>query len=215
MILLRKTKIRGLPFTRIRSSVTLARIQRRTHTRLVNPIRQQHQQITKQRSSKIFKNVHFYDFRSLPKVPTTQYLEARELTRDILYSGYRPVMYPVKENPLFRDKKRDSLQMLLAPDEAPAAEAKATEKYMHKNVLFGERGTGGISSGGVNGTWKYNPTVPNELLPFNWWSTSSMGMEYFPEWKNVPSYMMRKLKPFDKSLQQPLKCKSKKKLKMK
>ncbi|CAI4840179.1 BAK_1a_G0056240.mRNA.1.CDS.1 [Saccharomyces cerevisiae] len=206
MILLKRTKIRGV-------SVSFVSLQRRTHSRLVNPIRQQHQQITKQRSSKILKNAHFYDFRSLPKVPTTQYLEARELTRDILYSGYRPVMYPVKENPLFRDKKRKSLQMLLTINEKTNAEAKTIDEKKHKNILFGERGTGGIMSGGVNGTWKYNPTVPNELLPFNWWSTSSMGMEYFPEWKNVPPYMMRKLKPFDKALQMRLTHKSKKKMK--
>lgn len=212
MIILRKTEIRGLSSARIRSTMIFASVQRRTLTRLVNPIRQQHQQISKQRNSKLFKNVHFYDFRSLPKVPTTQYLEARELTRDILYSGYRPVMYPVKENPLFRDKKKKSLQMLLASDEEPATMAKkATAKDEHKNVLFGERGTGGIMSGGVNGTWKYNPTVPNELLPYNWWSTSSMGMEYFPEWKDVPSYMMRKLKPFDRALQLQSKLSNKKK----
>lgn len=130
MILLKRTKIRGV-------SVSFVSLQRRTHSRLVNPIRQQHQQITKQRSSKILKNAHFYDFRSLPKVPTTQYLEARELTRDILYSGYRPVMYPVKENPLFRDKKRKSLQTLLTMNEKTNAEAKTIdEKKAQEHIVW-------------------------------------------------------------------------------
>ncbi|CCH60794.1 hypothetical protein TBLA_0D02940 [Henningerozyma blattae CBS 6284] len=41
--------------------------------------------------------------RDLPRVPTTEYLENTRLYNDIFFSGYRPVMYPVKENPLFRN----------------------------------------------------------------------------------------------------------------
>lgn len=52
-------------------------------------------------------------FRTLPRVPTTRFLESQRLSSDILYSGYRPVMYPVRENPLFGHSR--------ASAEAPAA----------------------------------------------------------------------------------------------
>ncbi|AET37479.1 Sue1p Ecym_1233 [Eremothecium cymbalariae DBVPG len=43
--------------------------------------------------------------RHLPRVPTTQYLSLEELRTDIFFSGYRPMVYPVKQNPLFRSSK--------------------------------------------------------------------------------------------------------------
>ncbi|CCF59404.1 hypothetical protein KAFR_0G03710 [Kazachstania africana CBS 2517] len=38
--------------------------------------------------------------KNLPRVPTTKYLDKSKLKIDILYNGYRPVLYPMKENPL-------------------------------------------------------------------------------------------------------------------
>lgn len=142
------------------------------------------------------KTPHNDIFRTLPRVPTTQFLESRELTRDILFSGYRPIMYPVKENPLFGDRSRNgaivsSVAGATVEKNRPASEQEYT-------VMSGPRGCGGIMSGGVNGTWRYGPRLPNKLLPYDMWSTSTMGMEYFPEWINVPRQVVRKLKPFDR-----------------
>lgn len=127
-------------------------------------------------------------YRSLPRVPTTQFLRSSELTNDILFSGYRPMTYPVKENPLFMDRSRNNKPPVLKQQQETKDEF---------TVMTGPRGTGGIVSGGVNGTWRFNPRVPNKLLPYNIWSTSTMGMEYFPEWQNVPNNIIKKLKPYD------------------
>lgn len=137
-------------------------------------------------------------FRSLPKVPTTQFLEPRELTRDILFSGYRPVTYPVKENPFFNigTQRKGPAGETSAKKEYKNGAERENEKVEH-NVMAGPRGTGGIVSGGVNGTWRYNPRIPTKLLPYNLWSSSTMAMEYYPEWLNVPKTIANKLKPFD------------------
>ncbi|SJM85136.1 related to protein SUE1, mitochondrial [Zygosaccharomyces bailii] len=131
-------------------------------------------------------------FRSLPRVPTTQFLESRELTRDILFSGYRPVMYPVKENPLFKERRRNGE---LTEQQSGELRQDSEKEYM---IMAGPRGCGGIASGGVNGTWRNGARMPSKLLPYNWWSTTSMGMEFFPEWEGVPRHVMRKLRPFDR-----------------
>lgn len=131
-------------------------------------------------------------FRSLPRVPTTQFLESRELTRDILFSGYRPVMYPVKENPLFKERRRNGE---LTEEQHCELRQDAEEEHM---VMAGPRGCGGIASGGVNGTWRNGVRMPTKLLPYSWWSTTSMGMEFFPEWEGVPRHVVRKLRPFDR-----------------
>ncbi|CCE62966.1 hypothetical protein TPHA_0D03300 [Tetrapisispora phaffii CBS 4417] len=137
-------------------------------------------------------------FKNLPRVPTTRYLESTKLTNDILFSGYRPITYPVKENPLFRNINKYNNDFLSTQETQeknnPVLPQKNHEAF---SVLTGEKGTGGIMSGGVNGTWKYNPTVPENLLPYNWWSTSIMGMEYYPEWNNVPRRFLKTLKPFE------------------
>ena len=133
-------------------------------------------------------------FRSLPKVPTTQYLEPAELTRDILYSGYRPVIYPVKENPLFKETGWKTQRLREEPGSDTALTA---AKESSKNAMAGPQGTGGIGSGGVNGTWRYNPRIPSKLLPFSLWSSTSMAMEYHPEWLAVPRTVVNKLRPFN------------------
>lgn len=143
-------------------------------------------------------------FRSLPRVPTTQFLESRELTRDILFSGYRPVMYPVKENPLFKERRRNGelteemesyYNSGLRHGKGNQGMEKEEGEY---SVLAGPRGCGGIASGGVSGTWRNSAKLPSKLLPYTWWSTTSMGMEFFPEWEGVPRHVVRKLKPFDR-----------------
>ncbi|GAV49010.1 hypothetical protein ZYGR_0N04150 [Zygosaccharomyces rouxii] len=143
-------------------------------------------------------------FRSMPRVPTTQFLESRELTRDILFSGYRPVMYPVKENPLFKERTRngeltDEIQSRhnsgLRQGRTQEEEKESGEEY---SVIAGPRGCGGIASGGASGTWRNGAKMPSKLLPYSWWSTTSMGMEFFPEWEGVPRHVVRKLKPFDR-----------------
>lgn len=139
-------------------------------------------------------------FKKLPKVPMTQYLETRELTRDMLYSGYRPIMYPVKENPLFRN--RNTMIQINAEtkekqihDEDSSSSTEVTSKE-----LFGVNNAGGIGTCGVNGVWRYNPRLPMELVPFNLWSSSSLGMEVFPDWIGVPHNVIKKLRPYDRKL---------------
>ena len=34
----------------------------------------------------------------------TRYLETKQLSKEILFAGYKPIMYPVRENPLFKLK---------------------------------------------------------------------------------------------------------------
>lgn len=143
------------------------------------------------------KSTHGDVFRALPKVPTTQFLESRELTRDILFSGYRPVMYPVKENPLFGGRTRSSGTVLHENVGSGSSERESGVEEQF-DVMSGPQGCGGIGSGGVNGTWRYGPRVPNKLVPYDLWSTTTMGMEYFPEWMNVPRQVVRKLRPFDR-----------------
>lgn len=144
------------------------------------------------------KSSHQDVFRMLPRVPTTQFLESRELTRDILFSGYRPVMYPVTQNPLLTERNRNGETTLVS--EVIGERRKEEQQHNDHNysVMAGPRGCGGIHSGGVNGTWRYSPKLPNKLLPYNIWTTTSMGMEYFPEWLNLPRQVVRKLKPFDR-----------------
>ncbi|SCU79975.1 LADA_0B04346g1_1 [Lachancea dasiensis] len=142
-------------------------------------------------ASKMLKRKSSELFRSLPKVPTTQYLEPAELTRDILYSGYRPVIYPVRENPLFKKAGRTSHNNQNDGEHRPSKSA------AEQNAMAGPHGNGGIGSGGVNGTWRYNPRIPSKLLPFNLWSSTSMAMEYHSEWIGVPRVVVNKLRPFE------------------
>lgn len=144
-------------------------------------------------------------FRSLPRVPTTQFLESRELTRDILFSGYRPIMYPVKENPLFKERRRNGE---LTNDEVRiydksellqrGVQREEVGREEEHSVIAGPRGCGGIASGGASGTWRNGARLPSKLLPYSWWSTTSMGMEFFPEWEGVPRRVVRELRPFDR-----------------
>ncbi|QLQ79886.1 hypothetical protein HG537_0C05340 [Torulaspora globosa] len=143
------------------------------------------------------KSTHGDVFRALPKVPTTQFLESRELTRDILFSGYRPVTYPVRENPLFSGRVRGG-EALIGEQVGRESSVEDEIEKPEFTVMSGPRGCGGIKSGGVNGTWRYGPRVPNKLVPYDLWSTTTMGMEYFPEWINVPRHVVRKLRPFDR-----------------
>lgn len=166
-------------------------------------------------------------WKRLPRVPMTQYLETPELNTDIMYSGYRPVMYPVKENPLFRHKKNQksimkdfigetntgasnknnndaddittnlNIKKNSDTDSDTNGEEGKGQKTINK-YLFGENNQGGIKTLGINGTWKYGPRVPSSLLPFNWWSVSSLGMECYPEWNGIPREVIAKLKPFDR-----------------
>lgn len=143
------------------------------------------------------KSSHNDIFRKLPRVPTTQFLESRELTRDILFSGYRPIMYPVKENPLFGGRNRNGGITSTAESVKILSQIETRAEQPEHTVMSGPRGCGGIKSGGVNGAWRYGPRLPNKLLPYDLWSTTTMGMEYFPEWLNVPRQVVRKLRPFD------------------
>ncbi|CCK68449.1 Sue1p KNAG_0A07960 [Huiozyma naganishii CBS 8797] len=135
-------------------------------------------------------------FRRLPKVPMTKYLETRELAKDILYSGYRPVMYPVRENPLFRNSNK--LMAISHPEhDTEGTEGTHRDSQTVNTELFGNNNCGGINTLGCNGTWKYAPKIPQKMLPFNWWSASSLAMEVYPEWSSVPKHVVKGLKPFD------------------
>lgn len=146
-------------------------------------------------------------WRRLPRVPMTQYLESRELNTDIMYNGYRPVIYPVKENPLFRHGKKNHQAIInefigSSKSNKDHSTGKRDNKLGDQDEinthLYGQKNQGGIHTLGVNGTWKYGPKVPTGLLPFNWWSVSSLGMEYYPEWNGIPKDIISKLKPFDR-----------------
>ncbi|CAL9727543.1 protein Sue1p, mitochondrial [Monosporozyma unispora] len=142
-------------------------------------------------------------WKRLPRVPMTQYLETPELNTDIMYNGYRPLIYPVKENPLFRHKKNQKSIMKNFIDSSTTT-THSNNSSKDRNLtdintyLYGKKNQGGIKTLGVNGTWKYGPKVPSNLLPFNWWSVSSLGMECYPEWNGVPREVIAKLKPFDR-----------------
>lgn len=138
-------------------------------------------------------------YRQLPRVPTTRFLSPQELTSDILFSGYRPIVCPLRENPLFQAKVKEAEAKSRQEGESQAqAKAKETKDPQEEEHPFmaGPNGTGGILSGGVNGTWRYNPRIPNKLLQSALWSSSAMGMEYYPEWNAVPSKVSASLKPF-------------------
>lgn len=143
-------------------------------------------------------------WKRLPRVPMTQYLETQELNTDIMYNGYRPVTYPVKENPLFRHKKNQTsiMQDFFVREEPSSSSSSSSSTSRSRKednkYLYGEDNHGGIHTLGVNGTWKYGPKVPPNLLPFNWWSVSSVGMQYYPEWNAIPKEIISKLKPFDR-----------------
>lgn len=142
-------------------------------------------------------------WKRLPRVPMTQYLETPELNTDIMYNGYRPLIYPVKENPLFRHKKNQKSIMKNFIDSSTTTthnnnSSKDRNLTDINTYLYGKKNQGGIKTLGVNGTWKYGPKVPSNLLPFNWWSVSSLGMECYPEWNGVPREVIAKLKPFDR-----------------
>lgn len=141
-------------------------------------------------------------FKRLPKVPMTKYLETKELKKDILFCGYKPIMYPVKENPLFRNTK---IINNILPD--LNKKMNSSDKDGNKNSiptngineeLYGFQNNGGIKSVGINGTWKFSPTIPSDMLPYNWWITSVLAMEFYPEWGNIPKEVLNRLKPFDR-----------------
>ncbi|SCU83907.1 LAFA_0D06656g1_1 [Lachancea sp. 'fantastica'] len=143
-------------------------------------------------ASRMLKRKSSELFRSLPKVPTTQYLEHSELTCDILYSGYRPVVYPVRETPLgHRNVPAGKLRKT-------PSEFLSSSSGISASSMAGVSGSGGIGSGGVNGTWRHNPRIPSRLLPYNLWSSSSMAMEYYPEWLGVPRSVVYGLRPFER-----------------
>ena len=134
-------------------------------------------------------------FKNLPKVPMTQYLEKGELSKDMLYSGYRPIMYPVKQNPLFRNKH--DLMREWRGGGSTAKKAQENAPHMLDPRLFGEGGTGGIATCGVNGIWKHGPQIPDKTLPLSIWNSSCMVMEVYNEWGAVPRDVVKAIKPFD------------------
>lgn len=138
----------------------------------------------------MLKNKSHKIIRNLPRVPTTKYLSPLELSSDILFSGYRPITYPMTENPLI--KNCDST----ASDTNELFKTSINHSSDTIPTMSGRYGTGGIETGGVNGVWKYNPRIPSKLLNIYIWGASSMGMEYYPEWLNVPKDVAMKLRPF-------------------
>lgn len=132
-------------------------------------------------------------YRQLPRVPTTRFLSPQELTADILFSGYRPVVCPLRENPLFQAKVKEIETEM---EESASQSGATSETEPEYPFMAGPNGTGGILSGGVNGTWRFNPRIPNKLLQSALWSSSAMGMEFYPEWNNVPNKVSSGLKPY-------------------
>ena len=136
-------------------------------------------------------------FKNLPKVPMTKYLEKAELTKDMLYSGYRPIMYPVKQNPLFRNKHNLILDYAGSGTGAAAKTDTTAQEHKLDERLFGKGSTGGISTCGVNGIWKHGPALPDKTLPLSIWNSSWMVMEVYKEWGAVPRDVVKVIKPFD------------------
>lgn len=140
-------------------------------------------------------------YRQLPRVPTTRFLAPQELTADILFSGYRPIVSPLRDNPLFQAKVKE-LEVEREKNGGGKLKSKAAFASEPEHpFMAGPNGTGGILSGGVNGTWRYNPRIPNKLLQSALWSSSAMGMEFYPEWNDVPNKVSASLKPYQ--LDQP------------
>ncbi|KAH7581637.1 SUE1 [Nakaseomyces glabratus] len=125
-------------------------------------------------------------FRKLPKVPMTRYLENRLLSEDMLYNGYRPILYPMRENPLLCHSNvrethyyGESSNELQKKDEEPVNE-----------LLYGPEGRGGISTMGVRRM--ADPSKVKLGLSY-----SIMGMEYYPEWEKVPRDVVKRIKPYE------------------
>lgn len=122
-------------------------------------------------------------FRKLPRVPRTKYLENRLLSEDMLYNGYRPILYPMRENPLLNHGNVRETHYYEKP-RTHAAREEVNE------LLYGPGGNGGISTLGV----RTHPDTGRLLIGMSY---SIMGMEYYPEWENVPHSVMKQLKPYD------------------
>lgn len=157
-------------------------------------------------------NAHSW-LRSLPKVPTTRFLETEKLATDVFYAGYRPITYPMRESPFFGRRQRlpqciRECEESGAQSGSPSArggaaggcaqagvQARARASY---SALTGHNKTGGIETMGVNGAWRHNDArIPASLVPYAGWCSSYMGMQYYPEWQNVPKSVVSKLRPFD------------------
>ncbi|SMN17801.1 similar to Saccharomyces cerevisiae YPR151C SUE1 Mitochondrial protein required for degradation of unstable forms of cytochrome c [Maudiozyma saulgeensis] len=136
-------------------------------------------------------------FKNLPKVPMTKYLERTELSKDMLYCGYRPIIYPVKQNPLFRNKENLIIDFSLQDKQKLNLLNKKNIEDSN-DLLFGKNNCGGISTCGVNGIWKYSPTISSNNLPLNIWNSSCMVMQIYKEWDNIPHDITKRLKPFDR-----------------
>lgn len=141
-------------------------------------------------------------FKNLPKVPMTKYLERDELSKDMLYSGYRPIMYPVKENPLFRNDRNLIINSMPRDNDEQITNTNTNNldpisNEIRNDYLFGKDNCGGISTCGVNGIWKYSPTIQTNQLPLNIWNSSCMMMQIYKEWSNIPTDVIKNLKPFD------------------
>lgn len=128
----------------------------------------------------------------------TKYLAKDELSKDMLYSGYRPIMYPVKENPLFRNDKNLIINSMPRDKETeqPVTENNPPDE-IRNDLLFGKDNCGGISTCGINGIWKYSPIIQTNQLPLNIWNSSCMMMQIYKEWSNIPINVIKNLKPFD------------------
>ena len=108
-------------------------------------------------------------------------------------------MYPVKQNPLFRNKKNLIIDFSLQDQQNKLKEELHYENDSVSNeLLFGKDNCGGIRSCGVNGIWKYSPVIPSNFLPLNIWNSSCMVMQIYKEWDKIPNDITKKLKPFDR-----------------
>lgn len=116
----------------------------------------------------------------------TKYLENRLLSEDMLYNGYRPILYPMRENPLLNHSNVRETHFY----EKPKSHTDKTETEVNE-LLYGPDGNGGISTMGVR-----NHHIDTGKLAIGM-SYSIMGMEYYPEWEKVPHNVMKHLKPYD------------------
>ncbi|KAL3231787.1 Protein SUE1, mitochondrial [Nakaseomyces bracarensis] len=126
-------------------------------------------------------------FRKLPRVPMTKYLENRLLSEDMLYNGYRPILYPMRENPLLNHSNVRETHFY----EKPESKSSARADEGVNELLYGRQGNGGIATMGVR------KRIDTGKLQIGM-SYSIMGMEYYPEWEKIPYNVKKHLKPYSK-----------------
>ncbi|GMM33011.1 Sue1 protein [Saccharomycopsis crataegensis] len=115
---------------------------------------------------------------SLPRVPSTSHLDLRKFKNDIFFSGYRPLLLPIKNEfrPLRFDKSGKGMS------------SSASDALSNGNSLVGGNSTSEVS-------FSTSSSSSSFIVP-NMWNNSAVGTEHFKEMDNIPYKVLMTLKPF-------------------